>query len=945
MSTPFDALAITQSPRPYLDRIDYSHDDLATLRERLIARLPQALPGWNPALADQAGDYGVLLAELFAHMAAILHAYADQRANESFLRTATLTRSLMDLAQLVDYRLGQGAAATTLQAFFAKADKPGQLPAGFRLQAQPAGAIAPLSYETDQPLDVHPSRNRMRLHGHNVSNRRLRLRASAAAPQDTRVRLSALHGGLKAGIPIVLHSFSALVALPLSAITTVDGATQVAWAAGEAPHDADLPIADLSLFARPQQSARHAAAERADEITLGHTVVPVLNAGLFTPGVAVLVRSGAFQQGAVVLASTPRAGEAPAGDITLNRGLAASLRRSDTEVLAGALCGEWGGTERAGATHITRNRSGPGSAVALHTGDTLLVVDAGGIEIATVAQTSADEIYLAAPLTRALRPTRHVGDAAHKLRYFVVRPQLASQSRSAARVMRLGDLANVYQGGQTVMLLDKTVDAFDEGSVVALGDGELCSAHTVVRSRSLNNRTELTLAGLAPRTLKVATLRIHGAFEHRMRVAGHDRSEATLAAGAAQLELAGLPLGLAPGMTLVIADGQHAEGMRITQVRGLRDRVQLSLARPLDHAYALGDAVVYGNVAAITQGQGGAEEILGGGDPAAAPQRFELQRAPLAWVPDPASPRGAAPAIEVFVNGERWTRVDTLADSGPNDRHLCIEADDRERASVVFGDGVHGAAPPSGRNNITARYRTGHSATGNVAAQAIAKMPQPAAFLDKTFNPLPASGGADRDGPDLARQQTRLRVQTLDRAVTVADHAHLALTFSGVGKAIAASGREGRGAAARPVIAVTCASHGGHALSTPQKEALLAFLSARSAQPDRIRLRDHRPWPVSLALNVTVRPNHRQAAVQQALLAAFSQNGDGFFAFERRSFGADIALSEVYAVAERIEGVDHVLATRFQAEGNGASVADRIAVPGDALATGTLTLQLNGGLT
>jgi hypothetical protein len=36
--------------------------------------------------------------ELFAHMAAILHAYADQRANESFLRTATLTRSLIDLA-------------------------------------------------------------------------------------------------------------------------------------------------------------------------------------------------------------------------------------------------------------------------------------------------------------------------------------------------------------------------------------------------------------------------------------------------------------------------------------------------------------------------------------------------------------------------------------------------------------------------------------------------------------------------------------------------------------------------------------------------------------------------------------------------------------------------------------------------------------------------------
>jgi predicted phage baseplate assembly protein len=426
-----------------------------------------------------------------------------------------------------------------------------------------------------------------------------------------------------------------------------------------------------------------------------------------------------------------------------------------------------------------------------------------------------------------------------------------------------------------------------------------------------------------------------------------------LAAGAAQLEIAGVPMGLRAGLDLVIADNLQAEGARITQVQPLSDRTRVSLSRPLDFAYALGNAVVYGNVAEVTHGASAANETLGGGDPNAAPQRFELRRSPLAWVVDPFAPRGAVPAVDIFVGGERWTVVETLADSGPTDRHAVIEIDDRERAAVVFGDGVNGAAPPSGRNNIVARYRTGHGANGNVAALAINKMPQAASFLERTFNPAAASGGADRESPDQARQQARLRVRTLERAVSLADYADLALTFICGGKAHAVMQREGDGAGARRVIVVTCAAAGGNALSTPQKEALLAYLSARSPERARIRVRDHRVWPIRLALTVNVLPSFQQAYVQRALLAAFGNDAGGFFNFAQRELGADLALSDVYALAERTPGVDHVLATLLHAETEAAGVADRILVPADALATGgdatdasigRLSLQLIGGL-
>lgn len=948
--TPFEQIAPTAANRPYLARIDYARDDLASLRDRLLARLPQALPGWNPALAHGGADHGVLFIDLFAHMAAILLAYADHRANESYLRTATLTRSLIDLAQLVDYRLGNGASASALQAFFAAAGKSGQLAAGFRLEA-PAADAAALVFETATALEVDHTRNRMRLSGYNRSSRLLRLRADAGAVQDAGALLDAAYPGLKAGVPLVLDSGAALRALALAAVTEAEGATRLAWAPGAAGQDADCLLADLTLRGRPQETARLAAAARADEITLGQNLLPVADAAIFAIGAAILVDCAGLQLPAVVLANQPLAGQPPAGTLILSRGFSTSLRRSATRVLAGTACGVLYDNVRAGAAVLRREAFYP------HTprpGDTLLVVDAIGIEMATVAYVSGEAITLAQPIGRGLRAAAPPsGFSSPAIRYYCVAAADPATRQSGLRPVLLGELSGVYSGADTVLALDKSVDAFARDAVVALGDGATFSAHRVRRADSIDGRTSITLAGRAPASLRVALLTVYGAFEHAMHVAGYDHADGVLAAGASQLDIDGAPRGLCAGLDLLVADHAHAEGARITQVQALDGRTRIALARPLEFGYALGDAEVYGNVAAITHGAGEGDEILGGGDPAAAPQRFTLRRSPLSWIAAPMAPRGVAPALEVMVGGERWFRVETLADSGPQDRHLVVEIDDCARATVVFGDGINGAAPPSGRNNIVARYRSGVGGAANLAALAIKTMPRPAPFLQGSVNPAAASGGADAETPAQARSQVRLRVRTLERAVALADYADLALTCAGVGKARAAVEREGGGAGARRVIVVTCAAAGGNRLSTPQKEALLAYLGARSPEPGRLRIRDYRAWPLRLALTVYVLPSFQQAPVQRALLAAFGNGTGGFFHFDRRALGAAVALSDVYALAETIGGVDHVLATRFHAEGDAMRVADRIELPADGLATGgdgadaaigRLSLQLIGGL-
>ena len=65
--------------------------------------------------------------------------------------------------------------------------------------------------------------------------------------------------------------------------------------------------------------------------------------------------------------------------------------------------------------------------------------------------------------------------------------------------------------------------------------------------------------------------------------------------------------------------------------------------------------------------------------------------------------------VAVFVNGERWQRVDVLAGAGPNG---AVFTADQSTGEITFGDGVHGRVPESGAI-VTARYRERSSADGN----------------------------------------------------------------------------------------------------------------------------------------------------------------------------------------------------------------------------------------
>lgn len=91
-------------------RLPYVDKDYESIREELIARIPQLTERWTDF---NASDLGVVLLELFAGIADMLAYYVDAQAAECYLPTARQRQNIANLCALVGYRLHGPIAAST----------------------------------------------------------------------------------------------------------------------------------------------------------------------------------------------------------------------------------------------------------------------------------------------------------------------------------------------------------------------------------------------------------------------------------------------------------------------------------------------------------------------------------------------------------------------------------------------------------------------------------------------------------------------------------------------------------------------------------------------------------------------------------------------------------------------------------------------------------------
>jgi hypothetical protein len=330
---------------------------------------------------------------------------------------------------------------------------------------------------------------------------------------------------------------------------------------------------------------------------------------------------------------------------------------------------------------------------------------------------------------------------------------------------------------------------------------------------------------------------------------------------------------------------------------------RLVLEAPLANAYdrlATAEAeatVVHANVVLATHGET-VGEVLGSGDGSAPFQRFRLKQTPLTFVSAP-TPSGAASSLVVRVDDVQWHERPSFYGGEPKDRTFVTETDDAGVVTVLFGDGRTGARLPSGENNVRATYRKGIGIEGNLRAGQLSLLADRPLGVKGVVSPLPATGGADPETREAARQGAPITVLTLDRAVSLRDYEDFARSFGGgaIAKALATWSWNGL---TRRVL-ITVAGPGGLAIpdGSPLHGDLVDALKAAGDPFVEFEVKSYRSALFRLGLKVKVHPDHLEATVLAAVEVALRAT----FGFARRAFGQAVALSEIMAAAHAVPGV------------------------------------------
>lgn len=871
---------------PGAPSLRYRIDSHAGFYQRMLADLP-GRPPLDRLTTRALDDASIAVLDGWAVLADILTFYQERIANEGFLGTSTERRSLQELAAMIGYQLKPGVAAGTHLAFTVEAPAatpsitPGAtapmamssptvvpVPSGTRVQSVPGPGELPQTFETTAAITARLAWNAIR--GRQRQRQQLGVSASGqvtwrrvdgSAPAASSLWLATAAANLIAGDVLVVQVTSAhrVVGDPVSQACT----TGVAWV--------QVAVAEVD-------------------------------------NAAGVTRVGLQQAGAV----GPPAFELPA----LPAGTISTAPAAMTAAVVGPQIVARTWTEPALAAQLAARR---------WDGDRLL------------AQVAALQAAAPAPASVwALRQVAAGFGAAAPPHVTLPAATLAIYGRSwdatatAATVWQRSD-ATLYSTEGVDLFLDRVVDGLAPGGWVLLarpGVRELFKI-TAVTERALadyaisGKATGLTLARPDGSTLTDSWKTGAGA--------AWTLRSTTVRLAAAPLPLASAPitdpigpttariitdamvLGLAAGQTIAVSGealdevgaalGPRTELAALDRVEHVGGLSVLYLEAPLTMTYGRASFAVCANLAPATHGETVTEEPLGSGDGRGHQQRT-LKRPPLTLVSAPTA-SGTASTLTVRVGGVGWREVPSLYQAAPTDRVFQTRTGDDGRTTITFGDGVRGVRPPTGRDNLTASYRTGMGLAGNVGAGTLTLLASRPLGVRAVVNPLAATGAEAPEAIEQARGNAPLTVRTLDRIVSLTDYQDFARGFAGIAKARAVEVWDGHGR----LVHVTIAGFDGAAIASTSMlyQNLVAAIGRLGDGIDRFAVAGHVPRNVALEATITVDPDRIVADVQAAAIAAI----ETAYAFAARELAAPVTEADVVTRLMAIAGVIAVRVTRL----------------------------------
>lgn len=129
----------------YLPQVDYTSRDYASIRDDLIALIPNFTPQWT---SRDANDFGIVLIELFSYLGDLLNYQIDRAANESYLNTSTQRDTVMALAKLLNYTPNDVSPASGTVTFSNEGANPITIPAGVKVATASDGINPSIVFTT-----------------------------------------------------------------------------------------------------------------------------------------------------------------------------------------------------------------------------------------------------------------------------------------------------------------------------------------------------------------------------------------------------------------------------------------------------------------------------------------------------------------------------------------------------------------------------------------------------------------------------------------------------------------------------------------------------------------------------------------------------------------------------------------------------------------------------
>ena len=299
------------------------------------------------------------------------------------------------------------------------------------------------------------------------------------------------------------------------------------------------------------------------------------------------------------------------------------------------------------------------------------------------------------------------------------------------------------------------------------------------------------------------------------------------------------------------------------------------------------------------QGTRKSEEFIATGDRA---QRFALSSTSI-----------AQGSVQVKIGENDWEETRFFIDSAADSKHFQVETDGLDVTWLVFGDGVHGAIPPTGET-VTVEYLETLGSRGNIGTNLVTELVTPVCHEGEVVqlrvnNAVPATNGTDRETLEHVKLQAPAELRSLWKAVTKDDYKALAEGFPGVAKAQVLDANDCANIRYYQVN-MAVAPDGGGLPSPLLKQELADFIESRKVITIEVNLFDPNYRPVNVDAEVYVYPTEDTQTVRMRIESAL----DEFFSFEKAAFGQSVYFSDVVSLLDGVRGVSHVTLYSPQAD-------------------------------